>query len=243
MKQNQVIAIVKGKKSQAEKVTKKTYQQLEKNDLFSGIDRTYRPKSEEGDKRPPEKKIVQQTVQSSIADIKEVNEDMINLVAAMDIGNCDAKGNVIVNDITLLKDVPATHLIFLEKRVEDFITLISKLPVLDAAEEWTWNPNIGCYSAAPRETSSTNKVLNHKIVAEVTKEHPAQVAQYTIDEIVGYWSTILLSGNISADDKKNLLKKARDLSDAIKIAREEANNAEIKTSDFGTKIMNYLFGE
>ena len=205
MKQNQVIALVKGKKSQAEKVTKKAYQQLEKKDLFAGIDRTYRPKADDGDKRPEEKKIVQQTVEDAISNVRVANKDMINFVAVMDIGNCAAKADVTINGTVLLKDVPATHLIFLEKRVEDLITFISKLPVLDAAEEWEWNTNIGCYSSKARETTSTSKVLNHKTVAEATKEHPAQIAQYTIDEIVGYWSTILLSGNMKADDIRPVL--------------------------------------
>ena len=243
LKQNQVIAIVKGVKSQAEKVTKKVYQKLEKSDLFSGIDRTYRSKNEEGDKRPPEKKIVQQTVQNCIVEIKEVNRDMINLVATMDIGNRSTVADIIIDGKVLLQEIPATHLIFLEKRMEDFITFISKLPVLDVAEEWEWNENVSCYTSKPRESSSTGKVLQHKILVEATEHHPAQVEKYSVDEIVGYWTTILSSGNIKGDDKKSLLDKARLLSESIKIAREEANMEEVQQAKVGTVIMDYLFGE
>ena len=241
MKQNQVIAIVKGKKSQAERTKIKTYQILERSDLFSGIDRTYRPKNEDGDRKPPEKKIVQMTVEKCIQAVKESNEDMMNLVATMDIGNTEAKANVVIGETVLLEDVPATHLIYLEKRIEDLISFISQLSILDVAEEWSWNENIGCYSAKPRETTSTSKTLQHKVIAEATEHHPAQTVQYSIDEIVGYWTTISLSGNMAADDKKGLLERAQRLSDAVKIAREEANSIEVKKSEIGSLVLSYLF--
>lgn len=242
MKLNQVIAITNGKKSQVEKTFTKIYQKLGKKELFLGVDRTYRPKHDDGDVRPPEKKIVQETVANAISEVRDINADMLNLVATMDIGNTQAKADIIVDGTTIAQDVPATHLIFLEKQVEKFITFLSSLPTLDAAEEWKWNDNVGCYSSEPRETASTAKVLKHKVLYEATKEHPAQVETFTVDEIVGYWTNLSLSGNIKADDKAELLRKARNLSDAIKKAREEANMVEVSESDIGTKITDYLFG-
>jgi len=244
MKLNQVIALVKGKKSQSQETITKTYQLLEKkSDLFSGISKVYRPKNEEGDRRPPEKKIVQQTVPNVLNTIKESYKDMINMVATLDNGNCIAKADVIVDGKVLLKGVPATHLIFMEKQLEDISTFISKLPILDIAEEWSWNPSAGYYTSEPRETSSTAKTIKFHVAYEATVQHPAQIKETTIDEIVGYWTTILMSGNIKADDKKELLVKVRKLSDAVKIAREEANSVEISESNFGTLVTDYLFSD
>jgi len=243
VKLNQVIAITNGKKSQAQNALTKIYQTLDKKDLFSGVDRTYRAKNEDGDQKPPEKKIVQTTVIKAIKGAVEACSDMINFVATLDIGNCSAKADIKIDGKVLAKDVPATHLIFLEKQVLNMINFIAKFPILDAAEEWSWNPSTGCYTSEVRKSSSTAKVLGHKVIYEATKEHIAQVETFTIDEIVGEWSTILLSGNISADAKEKLHKKAVILSDAIKTAREEANMVQATESDIGNSIMNYLFGD
>lgn len=244
MKLNQVIAIVKGKKSQSQEIVTKLYQTLEKkSELFSGISRIYRPKNEDGDKRPPEKKIVQQTVPNILETIKESYADMINMVATLDIGNCIAKADVVIDGKVILKDVPATHLICLEKQVGDISTFISKLPILDIAEEWKWNSSVGYYTSEPRETTSSAKVVKFITAYEATEHHPAQIKESTMDEIVGYWTTTLMSGNIKADDKKELLNKIRKFSDAVKIAREEANSVDVKESNFGTLITEYLFSD
>jgi hypothetical protein len=243
MKQNQVIAITNGKKSQTEKTITKIYQSLEKTDLFSGVDRIYRPIDDEGIKRPAEKKLVQETVDKSLDLFKTSMIDMINFVATMDIGNCSAKANIVVDGKIVAEAVPATHLIFLDKKLTDIHTFMTKLPTLDASEKWSWNSNIGCYSAEPRETTSTGKVFQHKVLYEATKEHPAQIEKFTIDQIVGYWTTVAMSGNIAVDDKKRLIENTRKLHDAVKIALEEANSIEVTVSNIGEKVFNFIFSK
>jgi hypothetical protein len=243
MKQNQVIAITNGKKSQTEKTITKIYQDLGKAELFSGIDRTYRPIDDEGVKRPPEKKLVQKTVKNSISLFREPMEDMINFVATMDVGNCSAKADIKIKGKTVAKEVPATHLIFLDKQLEKVKTFVNSLPVLDAAEEWEWNSNTGCYASEKRETASTAKIIKNNVMYEATKEHPAQVQPYSIDEVVGYWTTINLSGNIAVDEKVQLLAKVQEMQDAVKVALEEANGIEVSVQNTGKLVMDYLFGE
>jgi len=242
MKQNQIIAITNGKKSQVEKELSKIHQGLKKSDLLQGLDRTYSPVDEDGIRRPAEKKIIQTTVRRSVVAVSTIMGDLINLVSRMDLGNCEAFADIVIGEITVAKKVPATHLIYLEKRIQDMTDFIVALPTLDAAEKWDWNSNVGCYTAEARETTSTAKIPQHKIVAEATKEHKAQVVEYTLDEIVGYWKTIMLSGNIAADDKAAMVNRVRMLTDAIKIAREEANMVEVPESSIGDEITKYLFG-
>lgn len=242
MRQNQIIAITNGKKSQAEKELTRIHHDLKKKDLLGGIDRTYSPVDEAGARRPSEKKIVQTTVRKSVVEVSTMMGDLINLVSRMDMGNCEAFGTIKVGDTIIAEKVPATQLIYLEKRVQDMADFIVALPVLDAAEAWQWNPNTGCYTSEPRENTSTAKVLNHKVLVEPTKEHPAQVSEYTIDEIVGYWKTVMLSGNMAADDKEAMLNRVRKLADAVKTAREEANMVEVPESTLGDQVTHYLFG-
>ena len=54
-KLNQVIAVVSGQKSEAEKTLTEVYHAFQKGDLFTGLARTYTPKNaDDGDTKPPE---------------------------------------------------------------------------------------------------------------------------------------------------------------------------------------------
>lgn len=243
LKQNQIIAITNGKKSQVEKKITELYQELSKSDLFSGMERTYRSIDDEGIQKPSEKKVLQKNVNHSIKLFSEQMETLINTVATMDVGNTHAKADITVDGVTIMDKVPAPHIIFLEKQVEKMITFVMHLPTLSPTEEWRWNENTNCYTSEPRETTSTQKIMKARILYEATKEHPAQVESFTIDEIAGYWTTVLTSGEISEGDKSNILKRLRKLQDAIKIARETANNTEVKEIKYGTSVMSYVFPE
>lgn len=245
MKLNQVIAVVNGEKSRKEKVLTKTYQKLQKHELFAGITRTYSPleESENGvvEKLPQERKLVQMTVQDAIADAVSVLNDTFNIIAAQDIGNQKAKADVIVNGDVVLKDVPATYLIFLEKQLVDLNTFVSKFPTLDPAEEWEFSEDSSCYRSKMKKTARTKKIYKPIVKYDATPEHPAQTDMITEDKIVGYWETVYLAGVIKKEDKNKILDRILQLTKAVKIAREEANNVEVKISDFGTDVLDYIF--
>lgn len=243
MKLNQVIAIANGEKSRKQKVFSQMYQMLGQPALFDGIAKTYEPKDEEGDIFPREDKNVQMTVERAIEESVQVLKDMYNIIATNDIGNCDAKADVKVNNTVVLKDVPVTHLIFLEKQLEDIATFITAFPVLDPAEEWEFSDDNNCWKSEPRKTTKTKKVPKNHVLAEATSNHPAQVQVFTEDVVIGYWTTIKMSGCYQAKKKVELIEKVRSLSKAVKMAREEANSVEIAKSDFGNKVLDFIFGD
>ena len=63
--------------------------------------------------------------------------ELWNLIYTQDLGNQQAKADVVVDGKTLLQQVPVTFLLFLDKQVNDLKTFISKLPTPDPAEEWS----------------------------------------------------------------------------------------------------------
>ena len=77
--------------------------------------------------------------------------------------------------------------------------------------------------------------------APATKEHPAQVDILYIDTPVGTWTRTQFSGCITADDKKAMLARLRKLKDAIKVAREQANMAEVEPRKCGEALFEYIF--
>ncbi len=242
-KLNQIIAITAGKKAQAHKVITEAYQTLQKATLLEGVSRHYKPRDDEGEQLPPEKKFVQAKVYQSVDAVKEALTELFDVVATQDYANCQAKADVVVDGTTLAKGVPVTHLLFLEKQLVDIHTFVEKLPTLDPGERWEYSEDADCYAAEPHQTTKTKKVMKNHVKAEATKEHPAQVETYTEDVVVGYWTTVKFSGAAPAREKNEMLQRVRKVQEAVKAAREEANSLAVEVRKVGGPILQYIFGK
>jgi hypothetical protein len=241
-KLNQIIALAGGRKSRSHTVVSEAHHKLQKRDLLTGIARTYQPRTEDGESLPAESKRVQFTVRQAIDEVTPVLAELFDTVATQDNSNCMAKADVIVDGAKVLTGVPVTHLLFLEKQLTDVSTFVGELPTLDPAYEWTFDKNTGSYRTPESETTRTKKVLRNHVKYEATKEHPAQVEVFTEDEIAGTWSKVEFSGAIPATEKQAALVRVRKLQEAVKLARETANNTEVVDLKTGTPVLQYIFG-
>lgn len=242
-KLNQIIAITAGKKSQSHKTITEAYQNLQKSSSLEGISRTYKPKDDEGETFPAEKKLVQLRVKDAIRNVNGALVELFDIVATQDNANCQAKANVVVDGTTVLKDVPVTTLLFLEKQLVDIHTFVEKLPTLDPGEAWNYSADVDYYASEPYQTTKTKKVMKNHVKAEATKEHPAQVETYTEDVVVGNWTTVKFSGAVPAKERNEMLERVRKLQEAVKCAREEANSMEVETKKIGNAVLQYVFGK
>jgi len=238
---NQIVAVEKSIKTQAGKVLTDAYQDLQKPNLLQGISKTYRPKDEDGDKLPAEGTRVQLRAEEVIQEVKKSLVELFDVVGAKDATNCVARADVIVDGKVLLKDVPATHLLWLEKQLVDLKTFVSKLPTLDPSDTWHFDKNQNCYATEPVETALNKKINKPLTLAPATDKHPAQVQLVTEDVLAGYWTTIKYSGALPARDVKVLSERVETLQRAVKAAREEANMKEMVELKTGHPILEYLF--
>jgi hypothetical protein len=241
-KLNQIIAIEKGTKSRTFQELTDAHQALQKPVLLSGIARTYRPKDEEGEQLPPESTKVQEKADDVIRKTVASLTKLFDVTASKDWTNCKARADVVVDGQTLLTQVPATYLLFLEKQLVDLHTFVRKLPVLDAAEAWTFDPSADSWATEPVQTVRTKKIPRNHVKAEATEQHPAQVEVYYEDVVVGYWRTVKFSGALPAQRVNELLARVEKLQEAVKYAREEANNIEADEQKVGERVFGYLFG-
>ena len=124
----------------------------------------------------------------------------------------------------LASDIPVTYLLFLEKQLADLQTFVTKLPVLDAAETWSYDEATDAYATPPTQTTRSKKVPRNHVKAEATEKHPAQVEMYFEDVLVGYWTTVKFSGALPQARVNELRARVIKLSEAVKIAREQANS-------------------
>jgi hypothetical protein len=241
-KLNQIIAIEKGTKSRTFQELTEAHQALQKPALLSGISRAYRPKDEEGEQLPPESTRVQEKAEDVIRKTVASLTKLFDVTATKDWTNCKARADVVVDGQMLLAQVPATYLLFLEKQLVDLHTFVRKLPLLDASETWSFDASADCWATEPVQTARTKKIPRNHVKAEATEQHPAQVEVYYEDVIVGYWRTVKFSGALPAQRLNELLARVEKLQEAVKYAREEANNIEADEQKVGERVFGYLFG-
>jgi hypothetical protein len=238
---NQIVAVEKGVKSRSFSELTDAHHALQKSALLSGISRTYRPKDEEGEQLPPESTRVQVKSDEVIRQTAQILTRLFDVTATKDWANCAAKADVVVDGTTLVADVPVTYLLFLEKQLTDLHTFVKKLPVLDASETWEYDASADCWATEPVQTVRTKKIPRNHVKAEATEKHPAQVEVYYEDVTVGFWRTVKFSGALPAKRVNELLERVEKLQQAVKFAREDANNTEITDVKTGEKIFGYLF--
>ena len=240
-KLNQIIAVEKTVKGRTFQELTEAHHLLQKPSILAGISRTYRPKDEEGEQLPPESTKVQIKAEEVIKQTVDILTQLFDVTATKDWANCDAKADVVVDGQVLLTQVPATYLLFLEKQLVDLHTFIKKLPVLDASETWVFDASADAYATEPVQTLRTKKVPRNHVKAEATDKHPAQVEVYYEDITVGYWRTVKFSGALPAKRLNELVVRVEKLQHAVKFAREEANNLDVKDQKLGEKVLGYLF--
>ncbi|MBH0775243.1 DUF7873 family protein [Nocardia bovistercoris] len=240
-KLNQIIAVEKGVKSGAARELAETHGLLNKPALLAGIARTYQPKDEEGEQLPPESTRVQVKSEEVLRRTAATLTRLFDVTATKDWANTEAKADITVDDTTLLSGVPVSYLLFLEKQLTDLHTFVKKLPVLDAAETWTFDDSTDTWRTDAVRTLRTKKVPRNHVKAEATDKHPAQVEVYYEDIAIGYWTTVKFSGSLPARRVNELAERIEKVQRAVKFAREEANGAEITDRKAGAAIFEYLF--
>lgn len=243
MKLNQILAIEANKKKHHHEAISELHKATQKEVLMNGFHRVYEPKDEDGESLPPESQKVQFKYKDVIGQMTEKLVELIDLTATKDWSNCEAKADVVVEGSVFLEQVPVPHLLFLEKQLEDMRTFVAKMVELDPGENWTWDVNSAQWKSEVVEQTKKQKQKRAIVLYDATPEHPAQCQLIEDDVIVGVWKKTKFSGAIPGPEKKKLMAKIQQLSEAIKFAREHANSTEAVTKQVGKKVLGYIFEE
>ena len=240
-KLNQILAIEKGIKTRVYAEFTDLHNATQKPALMNGFHKSYQPRDEDGETYPAESQKVQHNSTDVLDRVAHGLAELFDITATKDWTNCTARADVQVDGRVLLKDVPATYLLFLEKQLSDLHTFLSKMSELDPGADWNADPGTGLFKTDPMTTQRTKKVQRPITLYEATEEHPAQTQLITEDVIAGQWLTIKYSGAIAPPRKKQLLARIEKLSNAVKFAREQANAIEATEKKLGREVFDYLF--
>lgn len=239
---SQIIAVLKDIKELATASRVQAEAKFNKPSLFAGLSRSYTPKDDDGEQLPAESTAVQVKAGQVIASVQSSLVMLFDTVATQEYANCVAKASIVVDGKTLLADVPATYILFLEKQLGELLSFVKKIPTLDASESWSYDDGQDCYVTPATETIRTKKVPRILELAKATDKHPAQVQVYQDDISVGRWRTVKYSGAMPARKLNEIIERIERLQRAVKFAREEANRCEAKTQHCGTPVLQYIFG-
>lgn len=240
MKLNQVIAIEKGVKNRTMSEIDALDRAVQKPQLFDGFNKGYAPFREDEEKLPPQSQRVQFNAMEVLRQVSNNLVELFDVTAQKDFTNCSAFADVVVDGEALVKQAPATYLLFLEKQLTDLHTFVGRIPTLDPAEEWTLDPNTGTYRSRATMSTRTRKVSKPIVLYPATDKHPAQTQLVTEDEAVGHWETVKFSGSIPEPRKKELLARIVKLQKAVKFAREAANAVEVTAQGPGERVLDWI---
>ena len=216
---------------------------MSKPDLFNGHYRQWKPATEDSEKFPAESKKVQAYAKELLNQYTEIRQEVFDIELAKDLTNATARADIVVDEIMIASELPATTLLALEKELTDVRTFIQGLPVLDPSESWTNDPNNQfLYKTSPERVSRTKKIEKPLVLYPATPEHPAQVKTTTEDIIIGEWETVKHTGAIPVAEKLKYWQRVNALLDAVKQARERANSAIVVEKKLGKPIFDFILG-
>jgi hypothetical protein len=220
------------------------HKKAQKGDLYNGLNREFKPLDDDGETFPPESKKVTVSADDVLKQVAKIMAPAMDIEATVECGNASgiAKATVVVDGQTILSDVPATLLLYVEKQLSDLRTFLDKMPVLDEAKDWTKDPNSKVFRSETAVTHKTKKVQKPIVLYDATEEHPAQTQLITEDIIIGHWHTTYLSGAMPIPEKEAVLERLEKLLYAVKKARSEANDVRVERQEIAGAFFGYLFG-
>lgn len=246
----QVVAAEAAARAEANKRGGTLHKQGQKGDLFEGFDTTYSPFAEAADgtdqralQRPPEGKRVQFIAEDLLGEFMQEMSSAIDLAAVKDDANCRAKADVIMpGGSVLLRAVPATHLLHMEKVLEDFATFIARLPVRDPAVDWTYSPDDRLAHSPETFTNSEEVRTRALVIVSPTQYQAGQGTTVQERVAVGRRTTVRHTGALSVQRKRSLEARVAELKVAFKQARETANRVEAADVSEAEILFGYILG-
>lgn len=173
--------------------------------------------------------------------------EYLDVVIQKECANSLAKADLVVDHMRIGSDLPATFLLGLETKLKALRALIKAIPTHAGGVEWELDENFRFSSVVrlkkPEITNKTRSTLKPFILAPATKEHPAQVEKLKEDIVCGKYTNHRWSGMMNGTQKSNMLLRLDKLTEAVKIARQQANRQEIDALAIGENVISYIFGK
>jgi len=241
-KMHELLAVEPDLKGAAEKIIAETINTFtKKHNHFEGRYKSYEPLDEDGERFQAEESKLVTTVSKKLEHTQEVVSKYLDAVAQKELTNTESSAILEVDGVNVIDvPLPATLLLALEGRLKQLREVYNAIPTLDPSESWKFDDQTATYEATPKETYKTRKSFRNHVLAEATDKHAAQVQTYSVDERQGTWLTKRWSGMVTPAEKAALLARLDKLAQAVKKARQRANNSDVKQINVGDALFNFI---
>lgn len=246
MKQHELLAVETSLENQSKKAIADLANTFEKKrHLFEEKRILFTPDAEDAKSVVEAQSDIQTTVKKELNWLRPFIVKALNASFQVANTNMVAKADIVLEDGTVLvKDVPATSLLELEKRMVELQNFITTIPTLDPAKGFVQDParDGGIYKAREIFKTRTKKEKRVFVKYEATKEHPAQTELLDQDVVVGKLQEQEWSGLLTPAEKSEYLTRVEEVNRAIRQARSRANDQTVDTSKvIGAQLMGYIF--
>lgn len=191
--------------------------------------------------------IVTETVPSKLEYMAQRMVGWFDVTLQKDVANSKAVADIVVEGKKIAEKVPATYLLALEKRLAKLRPVYLSLPTLDPDKLWVPDATAALENTwrtqDPVITKKTAKTIKHKVLYEATDRHPAQIKEYSEEDITGTYEKNSMSGKITPANKATMLHRLDVLTEAVKRARMRANGQEIEDVRIGQSLFDYIHGK
>ena len=238
----EVLAVEQDRKQKANVELGRLRKTFEKQaEVFDGLTKRYVPLEENAENIPDENKEMVMTVDEALKLAQ--NTFARGFRAVLQKGETNASGT----DRAELKaggksfeKLAATSLLAIEGQLLKLRELYQVLPTLDVAKRWEMDDQLGHYVTESEVKFRSIKRPKVVVKYEATKEHPAQTELLNPDIQVGRCETVYTSGKISRSRKNELLGRINELLEAVKVARAQANTAEVVKVKVLDQLLDYI---
>jgi len=239
---SQVITVEKAVHSRNYEAIGELHKRVQKADQFAGISKTYERSDVAEAEIPPEVKLVQLRHDEVVASYIKQWSEWWDLEATKDTANCKATADVVVDGVVIVPNAPVTFLLFLEKQLSDVRKGIDVMPELPADKEWTFDDAKGIHKTEATRQARTQVKKRAIVLYDATDKHPAQTQLIDDQVITGYYTQVHYSGAIPGAEKRRILERVNKLIDAVKDARQRANQSPAEDVKIAANVFKFLFG-
>jgi len=244
-KLHEILAVEKDKENVARKLTTESIRTLGKENLFSGSLRELKMFDDAlSFNNTTEKQTLTTTVSENLEYLIDPVAEHWDTVLQKDLTNQAALADIVIDGNTIATGLPATFLLGMEKKLNDFRILLESVHTLAPGIKWipdNSNAKKDVFVSSDTEkTFKTVKDVEFKTAAPATKEHPAQVVQVSVTKNVGEFETTKWSGLLTPVDKAEKIARLDKLLAAVKKARQRANNVNIVKGAVGNTMLQYV---
>ena len=241
----QTVAVERGARQRIEKARTQIYHTITTKQLFSGFDRTHEPYENELP-LPPEGERVQANAWELIGGLRKLYTEIFDITATRDFGNMNAFADVVVDGEILIENAPVHFLLWLEDQLGDIYTNIRKFPVQDPKEEWHEDTSLpkGVKKTDTADTPSTKMTPKHLLSVSDSDRHPQQVLDKWNEHVrTGTWHRVAYTTALEPKMRDVIIERVLKLRDAVKVAREQANQTQIEDVQIGERLVEYIFDQ